>query len=58
MKPGLASACDNAGSEMLMCILNDSPKIVSHLTAFSAGYVYQAIDSRDVLPLQVGPAQR
>jgi len=50
MKPGLASACDNTGSEMLICIVNDSLKIVSHLMTFSAGYVYQAIDSQDVLP--------
>ena len=52
MKPSLAGACDNAGSEMLICIVNDSLKIVSHLRlmTFSAGYVYQVIDSWDVLP--------
>jgi len=45
MKPGLTKACDNVSSEMLICMVNDSLKIVTHLTTFSAGYVYQVIDS-------------
>jgi len=45
MKPGLTRACDNVSSEMLICIVNDSLKIVSHLITFSAGYVHQAIDN-------------
>ena len=50
MKPGLTRACDNMSSEMLICIVNDSLKILSHLRTFSAGYMYQVIDSWDVLP--------
>ena len=55
MKPGLAGACDNAGSEMLICIVNDSLKIVSHLTTFSAGYVYQGPKSNTS---KGGPARK